>query len=347
MKSKQNIKLFFLVVFIGMIVVMSINYIIDPLQHYNKASFYKPYPLNQRYMNWGLIKNYEYDTVLTGSSMTENFKVSEIDNILGVKSLKIPFSSITSYEMYELLNYTINQEKVKTIIIGLDLFSFNGEKNRSPISLPKYLYNNTVFDDYKYLLNFDVLYEMNTKVILANHLGIKRNRLDYNKFWYWGDDVVFGKDVAISSYQSSLHTFNKIKTDFKTRRDNFDSSLFKLIKENQDIKFKIFYPPYSMLTYKLLEKQNKLDSFIDFKKYIFKSLIYLKNVNQYDFQIEDSITFDLDLYKDINHYHPKVNTWMLEQISQNKYFVNSDNYEVYLQKLNKQIDSFEVKDMYE
>lgn len=59
---------------------------VDPFIHYHKpltnAYFY---PLdNQRSQNDGILKHFEYNALITGTSMTENFKTSELDELFGV-----------------------------------------------------------------------------------------------------------------------------------------------------------------------------------------------------------------------------------------------------------------------
>lgn len=48
---------------------------IDPLFHYHKPLQGYGYPLdNERYQNDGITRNFEYDSITTGTSMVENFK---------------------------------------------------------------------------------------------------------------------------------------------------------------------------------------------------------------------------------------------------------------------------------
>lgn len=68
---------------------------IDPYLHYripNNGLNYNPKTTSQRYYNAGFIKQFEYDAVITGTSMTENFKTTEFDEIYGCKSIKVSFS---------------------------------------------------------------------------------------------------------------------------------------------------------------------------------------------------------------------------------------------------------------
>ena len=58
---------------------------------------------------------------------------------------------------------------------------------------------------------------------------------------------------------------------------------------------------------------------INFKEYVSSSLLDCKNVDIYDFQIANEITTNLSNYKDLTHYHQKINSWILQQMKENKY----------------------------
>ena len=65
---------------------------IDPLFHYHKPLQGYEYPLdNERYQNDGITRNFEYDSIITGTSMVENFKTSEANQIFGADFIKVPF----------------------------------------------------------------------------------------------------------------------------------------------------------------------------------------------------------------------------------------------------------------
>ena len=66
--------------------------IIDPFEVYHKATAFIPPITNgtQLYSNAGIAKNYAYDSVVIGSSMTENFRPSQLNRLVGGQFVK-PF----------------------------------------------------------------------------------------------------------------------------------------------------------------------------------------------------------------------------------------------------------------
>ena len=54
---------------------------------------------SQRYINNGIVKHFDYDAIIMGSSMIENFKNSQFDELFETSSIKIPLSGSTFKEV--------------------------------------------------------------------------------------------------------------------------------------------------------------------------------------------------------------------------------------------------------
>ena len=81
MNSRKWLRIFLFILagfmlFCGIFVI-----VVDPYFHYHAPLKNVAYTINEeRYMNYGIIKNFEYDAMITGTSLTENFKTSEFDS---------------------------------------------------------------------------------------------------------------------------------------------------------------------------------------------------------------------------------------------------------------------------
>ena len=63
-----------------LIVCGSAIFAIDPYYHYHTPWFgLQATPFQERYCNAGLAEHFDYDSVIIGSSMTENFRASWFD----------------------------------------------------------------------------------------------------------------------------------------------------------------------------------------------------------------------------------------------------------------------------
>ena len=94
MKSSKKWMISFICIFLTILIVVgAFMVVVDPYFHYHKPIEGLQYSLqNERYQNNGIVKHFEYDAIITGSSMTECFKTSKMDEIFGVKSIKVPYS---------------------------------------------------------------------------------------------------------------------------------------------------------------------------------------------------------------------------------------------------------------
>lgn len=95
-KYKIWITITLILIVIVFILFASVTIYIDPFFHYHKPLREYHYPINnERYQNDGITRNFEYESIITGTSMTQNFKKSEADKIFGSNFIKVPFSGET------------------------------------------------------------------------------------------------------------------------------------------------------------------------------------------------------------------------------------------------------------
>src|ERR1700731_2052136 len=85
----------------GLIIVLAaaLNFVVDPLQLFRPAHFFAAmYSQDSRLQDAGLIRSQDFDTVFMGTSLAIHFRQSDIDRILGVKSLKLELNGSNSRE---------------------------------------------------------------------------------------------------------------------------------------------------------------------------------------------------------------------------------------------------------
>src|SRR5260370_4751349 len=85
----------------GLIIVMAaaLNFVVDPLQSFRPARLFAAmYSPDSRMQDAGLIKSQPFDTVLMGTSLAIHFRQSDIDRIVGGRSLKLSMTGSNSHE---------------------------------------------------------------------------------------------------------------------------------------------------------------------------------------------------------------------------------------------------------
>ncbi|GAB4266690.1 hypothetical protein Tfer_3133 [Thermincola ferriacetica] len=330
------------------LIFMTVNFIVDPLQYYRKAFYQPDFSDQQRYQNPGLAKNYQYDTIILGTSMSENFLPSYIDAKLGVKTLKLSIMGSSAKEQFMIGNLAVNTGKVKNIIWAVDYFSLRGEPNRVRDeygAFPYYLYDKNLFNDVNYLLNIDTTRQVFR--LLAVALGVmERKNPDLNILNNWGFRESFGKEKVLKEWERLKKGGPVTITEYEIDniKKNVDQNIIPLVKSNPEITFYLYYPPYSILQHRFYYEKNPqlFENELFIKKYIFKQIGGLPNVKIYDFQHEKKITFNLDNYKDLAHHSPAINEWIIDNIVKDKYRVNNNNLEQYNRILKEQVESLDV-----
>lgn len=122
MEEKNFFKLMIGSVIVFLLIIGSIMIIVDPYFHYHKPLSILKYRLgNQRYINDGIIRSFNYNGLIIGTSMTENFKTTQFDKIFNIKSIKVPFSGGSFKEINQNIERGLERnKKIQIILRGLD-----------------------------------------------------------------------------------------------------------------------------------------------------------------------------------------------------------------------------------
>jgi len=308
--------------FLLALIVMLLNYIVDPFQHYRVSTWYKITDKKQRELTAGLAKNFpNYETAIIGSSMTENFRASFVNRELKTSTLKLSMSGMTAHEMHSVLKTVLQDNPhIKNVIIVLDIHNFSGDKTRIRTNLfPSYLYDNDPLNDIYYLLNKDTI---RFTFRALKHLD---ETTDFDELWYTADSFEYSKKAVLRKYVPGAYgpDFASEKYKKEILQESFDYNLLPLIQNYPNVRFNILYPPYSFLVYKDMQKKGWLEEAFSFKRYLLD--LDQSNLFMYDFQCLADITGNLQIYRDIAHYAPSINDYMITSIKENKHLSTASN----------------------
>jgi hypothetical protein len=248
----------------------------------------------------------------------------------------------------------IRSGQVKKVIWGLDYGSLKGAPDRvgnEYSSFPDYLYDQNPYNDFRYLTSLSTL-ESSVKILYKHfkHLESPAN-IDY--LYNWNAQAAYGRDVLRQLWredqktkQKGIKLYDKIDPSYKAMQISFDRNILPVIRQNPDIEFIIYYPPYSILRYLSMYQEDK-SYFYDemrIKAYIFAQLHGYKNVSIYDFQSDTKLTFALENYKDFSHHSQEYNEYITRcMVNQDRrYLATSANYQSMINKLINQIKSYPV-----
>lgn len=315
-----------------LILISAITYYFDPLQVLNKTNYSID---DSRKINYGIARNYEYDLCIVGTSTSENILKKDLKSILKLEGVNLSIPGSTNYEQRKLLEVILNEKKAKTIIYGLDVFSFNSKIDEVRVKNPEYIEKFSLINSLKYLMNFESL---------KNIVNSKKDKNWIETHGYWGDIVgEFSKERTkdLGNVQNEVMIqFFIEKYALKKMKKNFDS-FFKIIDSNSDVKYIIYFPPYASIFWNLANEYENIDIILDFKEYVYSKLENKTNIEIHDFHFDYSVVENLDNYKDMVHYSPDINKKIILDIKSKKYLSDLKKFENEKKKFIKKLERWE------
>lgn len=340
MKAKNWLIGWLLFVIVGLGIIGLTVYRVDPYFHYHEPDlenyFYKLD--NQRSQNDGISKHFDYDAIITGTSMTENFKTSEMNEIFGVNSIKVAFSGGSYKEIDDNLAVSLeNNPEIKLIVRCLDYAKIFDDKDLMREDLggyPTYLYDKNPLNDVKYIFNKDVIFGRIYEMSKAREQeGFAPGITSFDSYSRWQDNYTFGINTVIPDRFQACDKgeISHLTEDEKqTIRENIEQNVTSLADEYPDVKFYYFFSPYSVAWWKDRVDDGTINKWIEAETYIIETVLEHENIYLYSFNNCTDITTNLNHYKDPRHYGEWVNSAMLQWMYEGKYLLTQGNYQDYL-----------------
>lgn len=331
-RMKKNF-IAFLFFFIGLIVMIigTVVYL-DPFFHYHGPNIKYFYLLdNQRYQNYGIVSNMEYEAIITGTSLTDNFKTSQFKNLFGVEAIKVPFSGATYYETKQLLEKAFSSDnQIKYVFRSLDINHLieAADQARDDLGvIPEYLCNDDLRDDYQYWLNKDVLIDYVFPMLSRKNKYRVGGITSFDEYCSWKDGFPLNLnnwDLEIINDQFELQSLSD--AELEILESNIKNNIYDLVNEHPETIFLYYIPPYPTLWWYLRCREGNLKKYCEAQKYLYKMLENCDNVKIFCYSNEIDITSNWNNYVDEIHYNDKINNQILEWISQDYGLLTNENF---------------------
>lgn len=317
-----------LMLLIGTAVVL-----IDPFYHYHKPWFgLKAVLTDKEYQCIGSLRNFDYDSLIAGSSVAENYYNGWFDQGFGCTTVKAIRSYGATADLCYLLDAAYEEHDLKYVFYNMDTASLCAEPVPSYeiTGCPMYLYNKNYLDDVKYLYNKGVLFEKIPHMIALSTIG----DYDENDSYNWAQWKEFTESQTLRLYARQPEISPMKPKDFY--RENLEANMdlvTSLIETHPETKYKIFFPPYSMLWWDNIYRTGDLEAYIYNMEQAMGQLLTYENVEIYYFQDEKDMITDLDNYMDTLHFTQDINQYMAEQIISGRDRLTLDNYRQILSEM--------------
>ena len=351
----MNGKKFFLgaiAVSLSVIILLAIPTLyIDPFFHYHAPTEGVSYQLdNERYQNDGVLRNFEYDAVIIGTSMTQNFKTSEADALFGTNTVKVPMAGGYFREIGDRLRAGYGSgNEIRQVILSLDMLSIIADKDAvSAEDYPEYLYDSNLVNDVSYLFNKTVLIDYtlgNIRRTLA-----QKSSATFDEYSSWAHHDVFGRDAVMADYDRPEQVTVKAvlpEEKLNSIRENLSQNIISLVREHPETTFYCFIPPYSIAKIDSWYRTNTADYNYDIFMETARILLAEENVRVFCFFEDTELVCDLDRYRDMIHYDGNVNSHILSCMSRGEHELHSDTLIEYFDSLRELYGAFDFDAIFE
>lgn len=307
-----------------------VMFLVDPYFQYRLPE--ADYVLTDRFCTENMIEKYDYDAVLVGSSMCQNFEMDELDAACGGEVLKAVKGGLNPAEALTLLRKISSVGRADTVYLSLDITTFaKGEKDTY---YPEYLTNDTALDDWRYLYGYEAwMRYLPMDVLLLGLNAIDRpvpaafaDEVDPDLIGTWGHRATYyDADTLVQRYLAGEGTVSAQNPEGLYEQLCAQLDLWLEQKPfAEDVTYHVFLCPYSALSWAHFAREGSMDAILAFRNYYCETLGEYDNVILYDFQGIDE-TRDLTLYKDISHYHPSLNSLMATAFANGTHRVSEES----------------------
>lgn len=323
----------------------AVTFITDPLLYYRKDSGIITYwHYNQLYSGPGVARQYDYDTVITGSSMVSEFDTSEFDKLYNAKTIKLTYNEATAHNDKAILDVCFETHpNIKRVFLPIDSFTCIYKADQYNFPLPDYMYSKSAGNSVKYLLNLNIFYHITIQDIVGTLKGktqsAMRSKPENNQY---SSDWV--QSFALIPWEKT----EKLDTsDYLTNTDaNLAENILPLIEAHPDTEFIFFTPPYSMLYwYRRMGCADAEASLESMRKMIGTCLQY-DNVKVYGFGWDETITTNLENYMDTGHFSPEIHSELLSRMYNDEDRITLDNCNQLFDSFIERVKTFDYAALY-
>lgn len=324
--------------------------VIDPFLHYHKPLESLEYPLkDERYQNDGIARWYDYDAIITGTSMTQNFKASEWNEVMGVTAIKTSYSGASFHELTESIERAFgHNSNVKMVFCSLDgsrmLYPAKDDEYEG---YPDYLYDENPFNDVEYVLNKEVV-PMTLAVV--NYTRAGEVTPDMDTYGSWAQYKSFGAE----SVKATLAVLPDVEEEIKLSEDditmiceNMEQNFLAMAQRHPETEFYFFIPPYSICYWEALYNTKQLNAQLETEMLAIEILLQAKNVHIYSLSNRIDIVGDLNNYMDSQHYSEEINSEIIQTIARGEGELTLENYQEFYQQLRELYMNYDYSTVWE
>ena len=346
--EQKFIKSFFIRTISLLLILIAVVVIFDPFYQYHKPlPGLKSVLTDKEYQCVGTLRTFDYDSLIVGSSVCENYNNRWFDAGFDCTAIKAIRSYGATADLCYLLDIAYQYQDLKYVFYNIDPSSLSADTNTTYESTgcPMYLYDTNYLNDYSYVLNKDVIMKKIPYMLAFSMKGDYDEGNSYN----WAQWKYFGADLATGMYnrRSSVNTMYDGKSYYEKEYEGNIALLESQVKAHPETTFKFFFPPYSMLWWDSAYRNGERDSYLYKEEQAIAALLEYDNVEIYYYQNEEEIITNLDNYMDIIHFSKDINQLICEKMIAGEGRLTKENYKEQIQDMYDLSERIVAKDILE
>lgn len=324
--SQKFIKNFFILSGLLLLLCILATVLFDPFFQYHKPlPGLKTVLTDKEYQCVGSLKTLDYDSVIAGSSVAENYYNDWFNQGFDCKVIKAIRSYGATADLCYLLDIAFEHQDLKYVFYNLDpsALSADPETTYALTGCPMYLYDDNYINDIEYVLNKGVLLEKIPYLIANSVIG----DYDENDSYNWAQWKEFNSDMILGQYIRKP-SISEMKPE-NYYEDILNANLNLLtarIKAHPETEFYIFVPPYSMLWWDNIYREGETEAYLYNMQTAMEALLDFENVKFFYFQNDREVITNLENYMDLLHFSPDINHYICNSLTEETHQITKDNY---------------------
>jgi len=348
-EAKKFIKSFLISLLAVVMAVVGIVVLFDPFYVYHKPlPGLKAVLSDKEYQCVGTLRNFDYDALIVGSSVCENYNNKWFDDGFDCTAIKAIRSYGATADLRYLVDIAYEKHDLKYVFYNIDPSSlYSGtETTYESTGCPTYLYDGNIFNDYQYLFNKDVLFEK-----IPMQLAKSFTSYDEGDSYNWAQWKTFHHLMCMTMYDR-LETVTPMQDSHmydELAKEN-TQMIVDMVQAHPETTFKFFFSPYSMCWWDNAYRTGERDAVLSAQEICIRTLMDYENAELYYYQDDVDVITNLDNYMDTIHFSKEINHYICDNLIDGVDRITTDNVDELLSgmyDLSEEIENNYIHEYYE
>lgn len=322
--SKKFIRSFVIALVTVFVLVIGVVVLFDPFYVYHKPLPGLKAVLNDKeYQCVGTLRNFDYDTLIVGSSVCENYNNHWFDEGFNCTSIKAIRSYGATADLTYLVDIAYENHDIKNIFYNIDPSSLYSEPvtTYESTGCPIYLYDKNVFNDFEYLLNKDVLFEK-----IPMEIAKSFSSYDEGDSYNWAQWKTFHHLMCMTMYDrlDEVSPMQDVHMYDDLARTN-TQMIVSMVEAHPETRFYFFFSPYSMCWWDNSYRTGERDAVLSAEEICIRELLKLNNAEVFYYQDDEDIITNLDNYMDTIHFSKEINYYICDKLINGEDKITDEN----------------------